>query len=110
MFYRQTNDSHSVANATENIREAFEDADRFVPTTLFIATWKSVGYFDRNTDQVCIDWHHNLCQPWLRAVSVTDPVQIAFVLEAIYALDERSGNETRLRVPMQLELEVQSYL
>jgi len=36
------------------IRGAFEGADEFVPTTLFIATWKSVGYFDRNTDQVCI--------------------------------------------------------
>ena len=54
VFYRQTNDSHSVANATENIREAFEDADEFVPTTLFIATWKRVGYYDRNTYyQVC---------------------------------------------------------
>ena len=53
VFYRQTNDSHSVANATENIREAFEDADEFVPTTLFIATWKSVSYYDRNTYQVC---------------------------------------------------------
>jgi len=54
VFYRQTNESYSVANVTESIREAFEGADDFVPTTLFIATWKSVGYFDRNTDQVCV--------------------------------------------------------
>ena len=54
VFYRQTNESHFVANVTESIRGAFEGADEFVPTTLFIATWKSVGYFDRNTDQVCI--------------------------------------------------------
>lgn len=60
VFYRQTNESYSVANVTESIHEAFEGADDFVPTTLFIATWKSVGYFDRNADQVCIFWYHDL--------------------------------------------------
>ena len=52
VFYRQTNESSCIANVTSIIRAVFEDAVEFAPFTVFIATWNSVGYFNRNTDRV----------------------------------------------------------
>ena len=52
VFYRQTNESSCIANVTSIIRVVFEDAVGFTPFTVFIATWNSVGYFNRNTDRV----------------------------------------------------------
>ena len=52
VWYRETNDSVLRARAAGDIRAAFSSQSTFLPMQLFIATWESVGYFDRKTDLV----------------------------------------------------------
>ena len=52
VYYRETNDTLLLSNVTLEIRRDFENFTDFTPTTLFIATWDEVGYFDNNTDLV----------------------------------------------------------
>ena len=55
IFFRQdgTSDFLLVENVTAEIRRAFvDDFSSFIPTTVFVATWNQVGYFEGNTDRV----------------------------------------------------------
>ena len=52
VYYRETNNSNLLGNVTLEIQSAFVDFADFTPTSLFIATWVEVGYFDNNTDLV----------------------------------------------------------
>ena len=52
VWYRQTTDAQLLARARDSIRAAFINQARFNPTSLFIATWDHVGYYNRRTDKV----------------------------------------------------------
>ena len=52
VYYRETNDTSLLSNVTLDIQSAFVDFINFTPTSLFIATWDEVGYFNSNTDLV----------------------------------------------------------
>ena len=52
VLYREEFDSELLERAGEEIREAFIDLSTFTPTSLFIATWVNVGYYDRHIDKV----------------------------------------------------------
>ena len=56
VWYREVTDMRSplLANASDLIRSAFVGQQTFVPTSLFIATWDHVGYFNSRTDKVAI--------------------------------------------------------
>ena len=54
VFYRQTNKPIYVAMVTDDIHGVFESAHGFAPSVLFIATWNSVSYSNKNTDHVSI--------------------------------------------------------
>ena len=49
IYYKETNDSSLLDSTTLEFLKAF---DNFSPTSLFVATWDGVGYFDNNTDLV----------------------------------------------------------
>ena len=51
VFYRQTRESIYVAMVKSG---RFENAHGFAPSILFIATWNSVSYSNKNTDHVSI--------------------------------------------------------
>ena len=52
VWYRQTTDTQLLARARDEIRAAFINQASFNPTSLFIATWDHVGYYNRRTDKV----------------------------------------------------------
>ena len=56
IFFRQDStisDFTLVDNVTAEIRRAFaDDFGSFTPTTVFVATWNQVGYYNGNTDLV----------------------------------------------------------
>ena len=57
VYYRQTNDSILLARATNDIQSANDTqsvllSENVTITNLFIVTWDSVGYYNRNTDKV----------------------------------------------------------
>ena len=54
VWYREITDLTSplMARARDQIRGAFVNQRSFVPTSLFIATWDRVGYYNRKTDKV----------------------------------------------------------
>ena len=54
VFYRQTKESIYVAMVKNDIDGRFENAHGFGPSILFIATWNSVSYSNKNTDHVSI--------------------------------------------------------
>ena len=53
VWYRETNDPVLLARARGEIQAAFVSQMSFEPTSLFIATWDRVGYYDSRTDLVC---------------------------------------------------------
>lgn len=53
VWYRETTEAALLTKAKSEIRAAFINQMFFEPTTLFIATWDHVGYYDSNTDLVC---------------------------------------------------------
>ena len=53
VLYRETNDTELLVDAVLEIVRAFEDSADFVPTSMFVATWDRVGYYDQNSDRVC---------------------------------------------------------
>ena len=53
VFYRETTDPSLLYSATEDIQYTFPDVGAINLTSLFIATWFYVGYFDNNVDRVC---------------------------------------------------------
>ena len=53
--YRESTAQDDLTRAQRDIRTAFlEQVDNFSPQSVFIATWDSVGYFDRHLDKVII--------------------------------------------------------
>ena len=53
MSYRESMDQDVLMRAQMDIRTAFPgQADNFRPRLVFVATWDSVGYFDRHLDKV----------------------------------------------------------
>ena len=53
VWYRETSEASLLTRAKREIQTAFVDQMFFEPTTLFIATWDHVGYFNSHTDLVC---------------------------------------------------------
>lgn len=51
VWYRETTDPQLLTRARNEIQSAFIDQARFSPTSLFIATWDHVGYYNRRTDK-----------------------------------------------------------
>ena len=51
VWYREEFSSELLEKAGQEIREAFIDASDFVPTSLFIATWRNVGYYEKRIDK-----------------------------------------------------------
>ena len=54
IYYRQTTDPSHLSRATSEIKAAYPVSQSSTITSLFIATWNSVGYFSRRTDKVGI--------------------------------------------------------
>ena len=52
VFYRETTDPSLLLEASFNINDVFPDLAPVSLTSLFIATWFYVGYFDNNVDRV----------------------------------------------------------
>ena len=52
VWYRESTDTQLLAKARDEIRAAFINQASFSPTSLFIATWDHVGYYNRRTDKV----------------------------------------------------------
>jgi len=50
VFYRETNESSLLQRASREIQDGLSVS--FSPSHLFIATWNSIGYYDRRTDRV----------------------------------------------------------
>ena len=61
VWYRQTTDSQLLARTRDEIRAAFINQATFNPTSLFIATWDHVGYYNRRTDKVGLLISSYLC-------------------------------------------------
>ena len=53
VFYRETTDPSLLSEVTIDVQTVFPDLGPFNITSLFIATWFYVGYFDNNVDRVC---------------------------------------------------------
>ena len=52
VYYRQTTDPSLLARASSEIRAAYPVSQSLIITTLFIATWDGVGYYNQHTDKV----------------------------------------------------------
>ena len=52
VWYRESTDSTLLTRVHSEIQAAFTLQAPFAATDLFIATWESVGYFDRKMDKV----------------------------------------------------------
>ena len=50
--YGETSDPDSIAMAAEQIQAAFSKHSSYTPLSLFIATWKEIGYYDQHSDLV----------------------------------------------------------
>ena len=63
IFFRQDNtisDFALVENVTADIRRAFvDDFGNFTPTSVFVATWNQVGYYNGNTDLVSYSFQYS---------------------------------------------------
>ncbi|CAB3388254.1 Hypothetical predicted protein [Cloeon dipterum] len=51
IFYRETNDSTLLTRASETIGYSFSNGRGFQATSLFIASWIDVGYFEEGSDK-----------------------------------------------------------
>ena len=62
VWYHLTVDSDLLRRATEEIANAFPDAEGdFIISSLLIVTWDHVGYYGSTTDKVYIIHVHVLC-------------------------------------------------
>nr|CAD7200894.1 unnamed protein product [Timema douglasi] len=52
VYYRETQDPSLLERASDAVRESFSSAADFTATSLFIATWDNVGYYNRGSDKV----------------------------------------------------------
>ena len=57
VWYRETTNPQLLTRARDEIQAAFIDQAGFSPTSLFIATWDHVGYYNQRTDKARF---HNL--------------------------------------------------
>ena len=57
VFFRQTNNQSLLASVGTQIQMSFMDSLQFLPTSLFIATWINVGYYDMHTELVRFLWY-----------------------------------------------------
>ena len=62
VFYRETTDPLMLLAVNERLDETFPYLEPNNMTSLFIATWFYVGYFDSHVDRVCNvnDYYHHL--------------------------------------------------
>ena len=65
VWYRETSDSELIARARSDIMRdplLFPEVDfsTFLPTSIFIATWDRVGYFNQKSDKVSINIHQKV--------------------------------------------------
>ena len=56
VYYRQSTDSILLTKAMNQVRTLFPAFSSFTPTFLFIATWDHVGYYNRHTDKVSVNF------------------------------------------------------
>ena len=54
IYYRQTSDPNLLDRATSEIRQKFSMSENITVTNLLIATWNNVGYYNQNSDKVCM--------------------------------------------------------
>lgn len=54
VWYLQTNNSELLTMARNDVLAVYTEFDFFNPTTLLIATWDHVGYFDQGVNLVSI--------------------------------------------------------
>nr|CAD7429102.1 unnamed protein product [Timema monikensis] len=59
VYYRETQDPSLLERASDAVRESFSSAADFTATSLFIATWDNVGYYNRGSDKVQSEAHRN---------------------------------------------------
>ena len=52
IYYRITSDRRLLETAQNDIKFAFQNAGRFGPTELFIATWDQVGRYEEKSRKV----------------------------------------------------------
>jgi len=52
LFSRETQDTSLLQRATESVDEAFSYGSDFEAKSLFITTWKDVGYHSQGADKV----------------------------------------------------------
>ena len=52
VWYREAFDNELLEKAGREIREAFIGLSTFNPKSLFVATWRNVGYYNGHTDKV----------------------------------------------------------
>ena len=52
LFSRETQDASLLQRATESVRDAFSYGSDYEAKSLFIATWKDVGYYSQGVDKV----------------------------------------------------------
>ena len=57
IYYRQTSDPNLLDRATSEIRQKFSMSENITVTNLLIATWNNVGYYNQNSDKVCMYTH-----------------------------------------------------
>ena len=53
VFYRETTDQSVLDEATETLEDTFPALAPLNLSSVFIATWFYVGYFDNHVDRVC---------------------------------------------------------
>jgi hypothetical protein len=58
LFFRETQDPSLLQRATESVHEAFSYGADFEASSLFIATWKDVGYHNQGADKVFL-WYNS---------------------------------------------------
>jgi len=51
IYWNETDSPDVLARAGGLVRSAFKDANNFVPTHVFLATWMDVGYYNERSDK-----------------------------------------------------------
>ncbi len=54
VWFRESVEVEDLNRARDDIRQAYMEARRFNPRSVFIATWEDVGYFSSKIDKVSI--------------------------------------------------------
>ena len=62
VLYRETSDTVILDNVANILRELFPELADYTPTSMFVATWFYVGYFDNHNDLVSIILHNTVLE------------------------------------------------